>query len=274
VSTDQESKWLFRLGRNSLLLPLGDPRLFYETWVMNVYSLMKMRPGDTVLDIGAACGDFTILASRAVGDSGRVIAVEPSTTSFALLQQNIALNDLKNVTIIRCAVTDSEGMYMLDSNGAVAPANCDSGGPSEMVPGTTLDRLVRNYGVRGSLLMKMDIEGGEVRATTGQNCLSSMRGIVMEVHGVWELETMRSRLRSLGFELSYFREADLVRNVVGAIAKYWPWLLLAEVKTRFFASRRTLIRILHAKRLVLTDEGPMRLRVLYAHRPSMPALAT
>ena len=48
-----------------------------------------LTPGDTVLDIGANIGYFTILASKFVGPNGRVFAFEPEAKNFHVLTQNV-----------------------------------------------------------------------------------------------------------------------------------------------------------------------------------------
>jgi FkbM family methyltransferase len=57
-----------------------------------------VRPGMTVLDVGANLGLYTVLFARLVGVTGRVIAFEPDPSLFALLQRNTALNNCSNVT--------------------------------------------------------------------------------------------------------------------------------------------------------------------------------
>ena len=53
---------------------------------------IEVHEGDTVIDVGANFGAFTIAASRKVGDSGRVFCYEPNPFVFERLQQNIRLN--------------------------------------------------------------------------------------------------------------------------------------------------------------------------------------
>lgn len=51
-----------------------------------------VRPGDTVLDIGANIGAHTLPLAQAVGPSGKVFAFEPTDYAFAKLSRNAALN--------------------------------------------------------------------------------------------------------------------------------------------------------------------------------------
>lgn len=63
--------------------------------------------GDTVVDIGANVGHYTLLFSRLVGASGRVVAFEPIPTTFDLLASNVVSAGRDNATLINAAVTDN-----------------------------------------------------------------------------------------------------------------------------------------------------------------------
>jgi len=56
-----------------------------------------VRPGMTVLDIGGNIGVYTVLLSRLVGPTGRVITFEPDPDLFSCLQANCARNGCANV---------------------------------------------------------------------------------------------------------------------------------------------------------------------------------
>lgn len=58
-----------------------------------------VRPGMTVVDVGSNLGLYTVLLSRLVGSSGRVLAYEPDPGLFGLLQQNCARNACANVSL-------------------------------------------------------------------------------------------------------------------------------------------------------------------------------
>jgi SAM-dependent methyltransferase len=55
------------------------------------------RPGDTVVDIGAGSGLDTFLAARAVGPTGRVIAVDMTDVMVERGRDSIALTGLRQI---------------------------------------------------------------------------------------------------------------------------------------------------------------------------------
>ena len=67
------------------------------------------REGDTIVDVGAGTGWETLLFSRTVGMSGRVISIEAHPRVFRCLSKMRAANRLENVTLVQAAVADQEG---------------------------------------------------------------------------------------------------------------------------------------------------------------------
>lgn len=96
----KDIKMKFALNRHS------DYSSFYKVLVENSNPnlLRLLKEGDTVTDAGANTGIFTTIASFLVGDTGRVIAIEPDPENLMTLQMNIAINTLKNVKVIERAL--------------------------------------------------------------------------------------------------------------------------------------------------------------------------
>ncbi len=72
-----------------------------------------VRDGETVVDIGANVGYFTLLAARLVGKKGKVYAFEPEPRNFEVVLKNIALNGYDNVVPNQKAVSNKPGMVKL-----------------------------------------------------------------------------------------------------------------------------------------------------------------
>lgn len=64
---------------------------YWEFWLTRYFAEV-IRPGDTVLDIGANLGYYTLLAADLVGPEGRVVAIEPNPEVFRRLSSSIAVN--------------------------------------------------------------------------------------------------------------------------------------------------------------------------------------
>jgi predicted methyltransferase len=68
--------------------------------------LLRLRPGQTVADIGAGSGYYTELLARAVGPSGRVYATEIQPEMLRLIEQRIQRRKLANVVPVLATETD------------------------------------------------------------------------------------------------------------------------------------------------------------------------
>ena len=77
-------------------------------WLRN-----NLKTGQTFVDVGANVGVYTILASKLVGNSGKVYAFEPSTKCFGVLRSNIKLNNCNNVSVFQIGLSNVSGMSKL-----------------------------------------------------------------------------------------------------------------------------------------------------------------
>jgi FkbM family methyltransferase len=132
-----------------------------------------LRPGMTVIDIGAHAGYFSLIGASCVGASGKVYAFEPFPASFRQLQRNIELNGYKNIHAVRKAVSDKTGVHMLLVNPKGSDRHSLFAGESSWerespeVETTCLDDFLEGCDWPRVDLIKMDIEGAEPAALTG-----------------------------------------------------------------------------------------------------------
>jgi FkbM family methyltransferase len=139
-----------------------------------------VKPGQTVYDVGANIGFFTILCSRLVGPEGRVYAFEPIPQNLATLRHNVALNGLTNVTIVEKALSSSTGtaqmfvspwsaFHSLDVEGATKQENHGPAAGEVTVQTITLDEFLQGEGVCPPDLVKIDVEGAELIVVRGMS---------------------------------------------------------------------------------------------------------
>jgi FkbM family methyltransferase len=140
----------------------------FGMWEPNISWIMEglLQPGDVVADVGANIGYESLLASRLVGPSGRVIAIEAEPATFEKLQSNLALNGVQNVRALNCAVSDRVGSLKLytgnQSNiGASSTIASSDRQIAVEVKAYPLDEMLTDADRRNLRLIKMDIEGGE-----------------------------------------------------------------------------------------------------------------
>lgn len=75
-----------------------------EVFFLDIYRTDLLKPKDIVLDLGASTGDFCIIASKKVGEKGRVIAIEPNAEDYEILKLNIQRNNCQNIIPLNLAV--------------------------------------------------------------------------------------------------------------------------------------------------------------------------
>ncbi len=153
--------------------------------------LDSLRPGMTVLDVGAHVGYYARLAAGAVGPGGRVLAFEPHPRTFAILQDNV--RPYHNVALFQAGLSDAPGtaqLYdylMMSASGSLHydPDMADlvkqQVNGSDIAPRIAADFPVQSYevallcaddllaemGIEQVDVIKMDIEGAELDALRG-----------------------------------------------------------------------------------------------------------
>jgi len=127
------------------------------------------------LDVGAYVGFFTLLAGHA-SPNGRVFAFEPLPDAFERLRSNVELNNLSNVVAVASAVGEVDGradFFCADTHMPCSSSlsyefmqSADSL-RSIQVPVAKLDTFLRENGVQGVDLMKIDTESTEPQVLNG-----------------------------------------------------------------------------------------------------------
>ncbi len=137
--------------------------------------LSLLRENDTLIDVGANIGTFTLPAARRVGERGRVLALEPTPRIAALLRQTVALNGMSaQVDVRECAASDTEATARF---GLSAQTTHNSLLPSDETLETIdiavqpLDALVAP-GDRVAAV-KIDAEGAELQVWRGMQRIVS-----------------------------------------------------------------------------------------------------
>lgn len=132
-----------------------------------------VRPGDTVVDVGANIGYYTCYLARLVGPTGRVITFEPARDLFEILRDNVQFNGYGHVQLENKAVTDHTGPLTLyveegrpEDNRIFKDENDPAPRTEHTVEGVCLDDIpaLREY---PPAFIKMDIQGAEIFAIRG-----------------------------------------------------------------------------------------------------------
>jgi FkbM family methyltransferase len=151
---------------------------YFEYETFHAYRRL-LKPGDTVLDIGANIGAHTLHLARCVSPAGRVIAFEPTAYAYNKLRQNISLNpSLANL------IQAEQIMLVSSDNAQVKPQLYSSwqihdtavsthpkhGGRLMDTTGAhneALDSYIAGHKIGAVSLIKMDVDGHECQVLRG-----------------------------------------------------------------------------------------------------------
>ncbi len=159
----------------------------------NMCSTLKqfLGPGKTFVDLGANEGYFTVIGARLCQPQGRVIAIEPQRRLLPVIEENLRLNGLSNVSLVNAAVTDTPGQLTLhltsdtNSGGSGLHRHAKYSLPTQEVTAMTLAQVLDQQKVDHVDLMKVDIEGFEYEALLGSPEVFQrhrIRALALELH--------------------------------------------------------------------------------------------
>jgi FkbM family methyltransferase len=146
----------------------------------------SLGPGAVAVDVGANIGATVLIMDAYAGKDGRVIAIEPGPQSFALLQRNLARNEVATVTALNCAVSSEPGRMTFRENSAYGHLAPGAEGPQVEVQ--TLDQIVEDLGLTRLDLLKIDTEGFEPQVLEGAKAtLERLRPVIYLELNSWAL---------------------------------------------------------------------------------------
>jgi FkbM family methyltransferase len=152
-----------------------------------------VKPGDSVVDIGANIGAYTKLLSEWVGPEGEVFAFEPIPETFGYLRHNAKRLEFNNAIVCNAGLSSYSGkgrMVVPDGNFYLAEIS-DRGQEVDLI---RLDDVFRQ---RKIAFIKCDVEGHEMEVIEGALQL------IQRDHPVWLMETRNDavvqRMTSLGY---------------------------------------------------------------------------
>lgn len=126
-----------------------------------------IRPGATVVDVGAYLGLFTMTAAQAVGPFGRVVAFEPAPTAFSCLSASVAANGFtRRVELINAAAAEFAGTSSLALNSS-DPSQNTTVQAGRMVIEVPACRVADVVEVSDVSVCKIDVEGAEAAVLRG-----------------------------------------------------------------------------------------------------------
>jgi len=207
--------WLKIIKTSKLVTRYGPINLRPETTDMHTfmqafkdYKMLKIKKGDTCLDIGANIGAFSLYATS---KGAKAVAFEPASDNYELLVSNVCG---KNVMPLRMAVwKDNLGIeifnYVTSKGGISVYNHRKEAAIKEKVRSITLKELIETYHPQ---IIKCDIEGAEFEVfnTIERKDLSNIREMVIECHPFnkdHHAENFVEKVNSFGFAVDVIKKS-------------------------------------------------------------------
>lgn len=199
----------------------------------------RLRAGQTVLDVGANVGYFSLLFSKIVGHTGRVLAFEPGEFSVKLLRENKKINGYNWLEVYQAALGEKDkivsfnsgkpGMDVYNSCGDICHPSAD---PSQFqkveIKQLRGDSWFESHNINHIDLMKLDVEGGEYGVIKGMFKMFEQRKVsVLLIEITYEMskafgyqpKDIISLLRQFGYDWFYLQPTGNVIPLLSDIPK-------------------------------------------------------
>jgi FkbM family methyltransferase len=187
----------------------------------------RLHDGDIFIYIGANVGYHTLLASRRVGESGKVFAIEAARSTYAKLEQNLSRNKAANVTAFHVAVSDIAGQV---------PVWASQEGDS---PGTTTLSHVAEK--RETLKLVETVEAKPLQQIIDIDTICKARFIKIDVEGSeWAvIKSLAGLMKEISPRTEFIIEVDdlLVRNSGGTVKAFLDYFAAAGFEPFVIANR-------------------------------------
>lgn len=125
----------------------------------------KPQKGDTIIDIGAGLGEESLVASKLIGETGIIYAIEANPTIYKIFTRVLSLNDIQNVIPFNIALNDkNEQITLLEDDSFLSGGlqqKEDGGQKQYKVEGVRFDDFLAAQSIERIDYLKSNIEGAE-----------------------------------------------------------------------------------------------------------------
>lgn len=162
---------------------------YYDLTLQSIFRKF-VTPGATFIDIGANLGYHSLYAARLVGAEGMVLSFEPNPSTYSILTGHIAINRIRNCKAYEIALSDvSEEQELVqqdDHSGTATLRPLKQAAHTAKVLVRTGDETLHGIPFSGRVLMKIDVEGYELRVLRGlKETLRRVDVVTVEITPEW-----------------------------------------------------------------------------------------
>ena len=213
----QEDKKIKRIHLDSLLVFYKRPyellHSYKEIFQNEIYCFTTNTKIPVIIDCGSNIG-LSVLYFKKIYPEAKVIAFEPDPGNFALLKQNVEMNQFAKVELNKAAVWIYDGEISFASKGSEA-SHISPNGDKEKVSAISLKKILDQYPEIDFL--KIDIEGAEDYVIEDiKLSLDKVKNLFLEYHGKAEetlkLNKLLAIIHNNGFKVYIRNAADNLKK--------------------------------------------------------------
>ncbi|MCB8759381.1 FkbM family methyltransferase [Planktothrix agardhii 1029] len=219
-----------------------------------------VNSGMTVFDVGANIGDYSILLSQLVGNSGKVYSFEPTSNTFQTLQNRLKENKCDNVYVYPKVIFSNNQPIEFNEfpdeysvwNSIGSPQMLNPNKSTEYIPivrteileAITLDSFCEENNIQSIDYLKIDVEGAESDVLLGATDLlrnQSIRFIQFEISQKMleglnrNAQTTFDLLIQNGYECHRIQmNGDMGEQVTGSNSFYENYIAFPQLPIHFF----------------------------------------
>jgi FkbM family methyltransferase len=168
-----------------VLVDLDSLFILSPNFEKELWSYLRIKKGDTFIDVGAHVGKYSMIVARLVGKEGLVIAIEPYQKNYEAILRAIELNRAENLVALNVAAhnEDTNLKLFLSYSASGGSTQVDKGLGYVWVRGVKLDNVIKSMKVKHIDWVKVDVEGNEMNVLEGmKNILKMFRPrLIVEV---------------------------------------------------------------------------------------------
>jgi len=174
----------------------------FKCWEPNISNIFdniitnNYNHQSVVLDIGCNIGYYSLISANHTHVS-KIYSIDGNIDNIKLLRMSCLLNQINNIQSINMCVSDKSGLSYTKSNAELVEKYGNIGGLSfskttdniistttDTIISTTIDEIIKINNIIDVIIMKIDIEGGELNALKGAtNSLKTniIKNIIIEI---------------------------------------------------------------------------------------------
>lgn len=199
-------------GKSFLIRDLHDVFGLREVFVDKVYRKLfdHLHDETTFIDLGGYIGDSAIFASS-FKEIKQIIVVEPFSENQSLIEENIRLNKIKNIKVIKAAIAKDKRkriFFIHQNRGQSGFKKLNNNVLQIKVPTITLSEIVQSVSLR-HIILKCDIEGTEyeIFMNASAEIFKKIDRIIFEYHMPQDkLEKLLNHLIKFGYNVSFDKQ--------------------------------------------------------------------